>query len=44
MIRSKSRLAYFIQRVETLIILLAGGDKQTQERDIKTALNLAQDL
>ncbi|MFN6275247.1 MAG: type II toxin-antitoxin system RelE/ParE family toxin, partial [Microcystis sp.] len=27
-----------------LIILLAGGDKQTQERDIKTALNLAQDL
>ena len=35
---------YFIQRGETLIILLAGGDKQTQERDIKTALNLAQDL
>jgi putative component of toxin-antitoxin plasmid stabilization module len=27
-----------------LIILLAAGDKQTQERDIKTALNLAQDL
>jgi putative addiction module killer protein len=35
---------YFIQRGETLIILLAGGDKQTQERDIKRALNLAQDL
>jgi len=35
---------YFIQRGETLIILLAAGDKQTQERDIKTALNLAQDL
>jgi putative addiction module killer protein len=35
---------YFIQRGKTLIILLAGGDKQTQERDIKTALNLAQDL
>ncbi|TRT84985.1 MAG: type II toxin-antitoxin system RelE/ParE family toxin [Microcystis aeruginosa Ma_AC_P_19900807_S299] len=35
---------YFIQRGEILIILLAGGDKQTQERDIKTALNLAQDL
>ncbi|MFM5892494.1 MAG: type II toxin-antitoxin system RelE/ParE family toxin [Dolichospermum sp.] len=35
---------YFIQRGETLIILLAGGDKRTQERDIKTALDLAQDL
>jgi putative addiction module killer protein len=35
---------YFIQPGETLIILLAAGDKQTQERDIKTALNLAQDL
>ena len=35
---------YFIQRGETLIILLAGGDKRTQERDIKTALNLVQDL
>jgi putative addiction module killer protein len=35
---------YFIQRGEALIILLAGGDKKTQERDIKTALDLAQDL
>ena len=35
---------YFIQRGETLIILLAGGDKRTQERDIKTALDLVQDL
>jgi len=35
---------YFVQRGETLIILLAGGDKRTQERDIKTALDLAQDL
>lgn len=35
---------YFIQRGEILIILLAGGDKRTQERDIKTALELAQDL
>lgn len=35
---------YFIQRGETLIILLAGGDKRTQERDIKTALDLAQGL
>ena len=35
---------YFKQRGETLIILLAGGDKRTQERDIKTALDLAQYL
>lgn len=35
---------YFKQRGETLIILLTGGDKRTQERDIKTALDLAQDL
>ena len=35
---------YFIQRGETLIILLAGGDKHTQKKDIKTALNLAQNL
>ncbi len=35
---------YFIRRGETLIILLAGGDKKTQERDIKIALNLAKDL
>jgi putative addiction module killer protein len=35
---------YFIQRGETLIVLLAGGDKRTRERDIKTALDLAQDL
>jgi putative addiction module killer protein len=35
---------YFVQRGETLIILLAGGDKRTQDRDIKTALELAQNL
>lgn len=35
---------YFIQRGKTLIILLAGGDKRTQQQDIKTALNLAEDL
>lgn len=32
---------YFIQRGDTLIILLAGGDKSTQEQDIKIALDLA---
>jgi putative addiction module killer protein len=35
---------YFVQRGEALIILLAGGDKRTQDRDIKTALELAQEL
>ncbi|MDY6781902.1 MAG: type II toxin-antitoxin system RelE/ParE family toxin [Cyanobacteriota bacterium] len=35
---------YFLQRGDTLIILLAGGDKRTQNRDISTALNLAQEF
>lgn len=35
---------YFKQRGQELIILLAGGDKRTQARDIKTALRLACDL
>jgi putative addiction module killer protein len=35
---------YFVQRGETLVILLAGGDKRTQERDIKIALDLAREL
>jgi putative addiction module killer protein len=32
---------YFVQRGPMLIILLAGSDKRTQERDIKKALELA---
>jgi putative addiction module killer protein len=35
---------YFVQRGEVLIVLLAGGDKRTQDRDIKTALDLSQNL
>jgi putative addiction module killer protein len=35
---------YFKQRGQELIILLAGGDKTTQARDIKTALRLARQL
>lgn len=35
---------YFIQRGTTVIVLLAGGDKRTQGRDIETAQILARDL
>jgi len=35
---------YFVQRGQTLVILLAGGDKRTQDRDIRTALELAREL
>lgn len=33
---------YFVQRGEALVILLCGGDKSTQDRDIKSAKALAQ--
>jgi len=36
--------AYFLQRGPMLIILLGGGDKRTQDRDIKKALELARVL
>jgi len=32
---------YYKQSGESLVILLVGGDKQTQTKDIKTALRLA---
>jgi len=35
---------YFVSRGRTLVILLAGGDKRTQERDIATARNLTRTL
>ncbi len=35
---------YYKQFGESLVILLAGGDKHTQAKDIKTALRLARNL
>lgn len=35
---------YFIQRGLELVVLLAGGDKKTQGKDIKVALELAKQV
>ena len=35
---------YFVQRGRVLIILLCGGDKRSQRRDIAKAKSLAADL
>ena len=35
---------YFIQRGHELVVLLAGGNKATQSRDIEKALDLARQL
>jgi putative addiction module killer protein len=34
---------YFERRGNTIVILLCGGDKSTQDRDIKTAKRLAKE-
>ncbi len=33
---------YFIRRGESVVLLLCGGDKRSQDRDIERALALAQ--
>jgi putative addiction module killer protein len=35
---------YFKDVGQTVVVLLAGGDKRTQAKDIKSALRLAQNL
>jgi len=40
----KGYRVYFVKRGGCLIILLAGGDKSTQQRDIEKAKQLANDL
>ena len=35
---------YYKQCGKSIIVLLAGGDKRTQTKDIKTAIRLAQNL
>lgn len=35
---------YFVRRGAALVIVLAGGDKRTQDRDIKRAIELARRL
>ena len=35
---------YFARLGDTVVVLLAGGDKRTQDRDIETAQAIARDL
>lgn len=35
---------YFVQRGQILIVLLCGGEKDGQDRDIRTALRLAKEI
>jgi putative addiction module killer protein len=35
---------YYIQRGEEIVVLLCGGDKSTQSRDIKAAKKIAENL
>ena len=35
---------YFVQTADVFVVLLAGGDKSTQDRDVRQAKALARDL
>ena len=35
---------YYVQKGEYLVVLLAGGSKSTQSKDIQTAINLMENL
>ncbi len=35
---------YFVRRGDTVIVLLCGGDKRNQDRDIASALELAREV
>ncbi len=35
---------YYTQRAGVVVVLLAGGDKSSQQKDIKTAISLAKGL
>lgn len=40
----KGYRVYFVARGDVLVILLCGGDKKSQTRDIKTAKKMAQEV
>lgn len=35
---------YFVKRNDVLVVLLCGGDKSNQDRDIKRAMKMAEEL
>ena len=35
---------YYTERAGVVVVLLAGGDKSSQQKDIKTAISLAKEL
>jgi putative addiction module killer protein len=35
---------YFAQRGKTVVVLLCGGDKRTQARDVKRAIEMAREV